>query len=707
VQAIDTIQCIVGPRYIDRLTFSSILVLGTISIAWAIVAILRGCSRVGGRSRLAANVRVAATDAASVATAVSIQVLFLLYPLSCAFICRTWVCDTYIVDGEEKQFMADDKFVECGSPEYGTLVAVALALVIVVIIGMPALQYWMLRRWRKPLDRLFVATEDGHRVPSTDGRLILGEMYVLYKPHFYLGAIADAVVKLVLTAVLGVVFKDAQTTGLVIAGILCVALGFIFAVFTPFVHRAANYIVLATYISLVATCAEMAVAYNMVLAEQTQRAKALHSVLQTITLMLYMLPFAWGVWDLFEMSSSPCYRCAKACVNKTVNAAKAATASACKDNAAAALSATRNVARAERIRKRNRAIVIKVKRISRDALRDGRRSQCLAMLLSDLRPLAECAAAFVESKTPTKSSGLSVRSEPSGEGGDVSHLVDAYNDAIDAASGTLDEFPLALTWKHCIAIESAARRVSKLVFAGRPDVTKGHNHQHGVVLLAFANVHALWRQEIARGICAQEAGGNDTAVPSMASATVVRNAVIALLCPGAHMGVFRMAQSAMTRVDSFIRRTTRRTPPRADMGLAVSEDASGEEDKDASREEDKGADEVEVAGADADENANVNVNADGGKGTRDRNGVTQMNPRKSAVVPAAEAWEESIGNPMYHSATRTRIHTLVSTNECKDGGSPGGTAKGTTETSNVNEETHSMALVVTQGGSEDELEMAV
>jgi len=55
----------------------------------------------------------------------------------------------------------------------------------------------------------------------------------------------------------------------------------------------------------------------------------------------------------------------------------------------------------------------------------------------------------------------------------VSNAVNAYNVAIKAAAEVLGEFPLALTWKHYIDIESKARKLSKLVFEGKPDLMKG------------------------------------------------------------------------------------------------------------------------------------------------------------------------------------------------------------------------------------------
>ena len=82
------------------------------------------------------------------------------------------------------------------------------------------------------------------------------------------------------------------------------------------------------------------------------------------------------------------------------------------------------------------------------------------------------------------------------------------------------------------------------MFEGQPDVMKGDQGEQGVVVLAFDNVHMLWRDEIARIVCVNEADGDDTAVPSMKSAVICRNATIALLSPGARMGSFRVAVNA-------------------------------------------------------------------------------------------------------------------------------------------------------------------
>ena len=538
VQALDAIQCMVGPRYIDRLVFTAVILLGSISIAWTVVGVLQLCACACGRrvcSRLASKARVAVLGATSVATTVSIQILFLMYPLSCAFILRTWVCDEYSVNGETKQFMADDKFVECTSPEYYMLAAIAAVLVVVVVIGMPALQYWMLSSWMRPFDRLFVPTDEGCLVPSVDGESVLGPLYVLYKPRFHLWALVDAAVKLVFTAVLGVVFKDAQQTGLVAAVLLFAILGFVSALLAPFVHHGSNHIVLATYVAIMANCVEASVSYSMSLQDQTNRAKMLHEVLATATLVLYLLPFAIGFWHLFDVSSWPICRSLKRCRRGMRNGSGAA-----------------NTVDQQKggIVKKEQINLFQEKDIIREAQLDHRRSRALTVLLNDIRPLAGQAvvlAVFVSSTSSVARKGKRKAAWKD----QLSNAVKAYDDAANAALEAIREFPLALTWKHCTDIESAARQLSKLVFKERADAMKGgaagEGGHHGIVVLAFANVQALWRNEIAVNVCAQEADGDDTAVPSMAGVVVCRNAVIALLCPGANMGSCKMIAGATAK----------------------------------------------------------------------------------------------------------------------------------------------------------------
>jgi hypothetical protein len=521
VQAADGIQCMVGPRYIDRLIFTAVVVLGSVGTAWAVVGAMHMCACICGRASICGRRRLArhmrsTLSASSAATTVSIQILFLLYPMSCGFIMRTWVCDSYNVNGEKRRFMADDKFVECNSSEYGTVVAVAGVLVVVVVVGMPALQYMMLRRWRQPFDQLFVPTEEGRLVPSVAGDDVLGPLYVLYKPRFYMWALADAAVKLIFTGLLGVVFNDEQQTGLVFSAILCVGLVIVTAILMPFVYQTANYIVLATYAAIIANCAEAAMSYSGP-TDETTPVGNLHVVLETVTLVLYVFPFAIGFWDLFEVSSWPIYRRLKKCAGK----------------AAAALCFVGRMYPAHKGNCAELAIVIKAKDCLREARLDERRSRQFAVLLSELRPLADSAAAsFTASKSVSRC-----------EKGKADQAVDAYTSAVDTAVDALGEYPLALQWKHYIAVESTARKLSKIVFEGQPVVMKGGGG-HGEVVLAFENVRELWNQGIARNVCVTEADGDDTAVPSMKAAVVCRNAVVALLFPGAHMGSFHMDVTA-------------------------------------------------------------------------------------------------------------------------------------------------------------------
>ena len=119
----------------------------------------------------------------------------------------------------------------------------------------------------------------------------------------------------------------------------------------------------------------------------------------------------------------------------------------------------------------------------------------------------------------------------------IEALTATYDAAIEAAAATLVKAPLTLTWLHLIHIENAAKKLSKAAYGHRPE-TKS-KAVRGAVLLSNTNVHEIWRNRVAKTLCnVSIAEGDTSAEPNMAGAVIVRNAVIALLCPGTEMGLF-------------------------------------------------------------------------------------------------------------------------------------------------------------------------
>ena len=141
----------------------------------------------------------------------------MLYPATATTILRTWVCDEYTAnDGTVTKFLSDDTAVECsydpGSP-YVASVGLAIAMVVILIIGVPMLQLLLLWKWTHPFQRLYVPSEEGEWLSNPTAKRLLGALYSTYKPEAYMGALASTLIKLILTAVVGLAFNEAQGTG--------------------------------------------------------------------------------------------------------------------------------------------------------------------------------------------------------------------------------------------------------------------------------------------------------------------------------------------------------------------------------------------------------------------------------------------------------------------------------------------------------------
>ena len=90
-------------------------------------------------------------------------------------------------------------------------------MVVVIVIGVPLLQALLLWKWVHPFNQLFIPTEDGDLVPRKAAKRLVGPLYQLYQPRYALGALVNIAIKLVLTAVVGLVFNTAQKTGMLLS----------------------------------------------------------------------------------------------------------------------------------------------------------------------------------------------------------------------------------------------------------------------------------------------------------------------------------------------------------------------------------------------------------------------------------------------------------------------------------------------------------
>lgn len=267
----------------------------------------------GNRRRWLARVAV------PTATTVSILVSFLLYPLTCAYVIRIWVCTPFLVNNETIRFMTDDMLVECRGAAYDEVVAFGIALVTFVVIGMPLMQWLLLRRWAHPFNRLYIPTEDGHVQPSEDGERVLGSLYIMFKPTHYWWSLLDSATKLLLTSFISLPFAESQGTGLIISSMICCVLMSVMMIDGPFVDAGANSLGALTYASLASLYAEagfkvFALQYDDLQGgsggddDGSAQFEPLRWVFENLVLVMYVLPALYGIFAMLRVDTWSKYR---------------------------------------------------------------------------------------------------------------------------------------------------------------------------------------------------------------------------------------------------------------------------------------------------------------------------------------------------------------------------------------------------------------
>ena len=108
---------------------------------------------------------------------------------------------------------------------------------VVVVLGVPLFQFLLVRAWVQPFQRLHIPTEEGTWVPNPVPKRLMGALYSTFKPWAYKGALANTLIKLLLTAVVGLVFNKSQGNGMLLSAFFCFGWSFGLAVHRPFVYH--------------------------------------------------------------------------------------------------------------------------------------------------------------------------------------------------------------------------------------------------------------------------------------------------------------------------------------------------------------------------------------------------------------------------------------------------------------------------------------
>ena len=120
---------------------------------------------------------------------VSGNIIFLIYPNACNAVLRTIVCNTYTdADGRQTQWLADDLLLKCDTASdtnYAMVWALAVAMIFIVVVGMPLVLTRILWFWRYPINMLYVSDETGTWVPAAEANAAVGTLYGQYKAQFW------------------------------------------------------------------------------------------------------------------------------------------------------------------------------------------------------------------------------------------------------------------------------------------------------------------------------------------------------------------------------------------------------------------------------------------------------------------------------------------------------------------------------------------
>ena len=209
ISVFEVMDCFLGPRHEGRLICTTLTALTMLAVAGAVPRFLRCFTR--GR-RLAIHDTQLVSNLSHFLRKGQLILIFLVYPALTSTIVRTFVCNDYAYDdqGNATFWLVDDTVVQCEvvtprklatsvvtmltsskssnttaaasatisearpssllyeSSPYSLLYAYAWCMVVVVVLGFPAMVGYKLYTWRHPFDRIYFVGEDGREKPTVE-----------------------------------------------------------------------------------------------------------------------------------------------------------------------------------------------------------------------------------------------------------------------------------------------------------------------------------------------------------------------------------------------------------------------------------------------------------------------------------------------------------------------------------------------------------
>ena len=606
---LEFVNCMVGPRHMDRLSFAICTIIGVPLAIWVVVLLLQGAGLLARRCCSKSSPILAFANwlcravNSNLATTLSALVVFLVYPRATATILRSFVCTAYTgmhggptvdaldatspaqllpwaakKDPFNTYWLEDDPSVQCelGESQYLNMLIVASVACCLIVIGCPLLQYMLLRRWRYPYNALHVPTDKGTYVPSEQGNAVLGQLYTFYRHHFWAMGSVDMLFKTLLAGFLGVVYQDDQVTGLALSSLACGIIAALYMTLQPFEHLQANYIAALAHFALaamyVSSIAEVTAMEATLRGGVTTRPEARH-VLDAAVMVLYLAPIVVGILDLVRIDK---WRSTQRTANGCRRWCSWISCFDCREHPTAMYD--HNV-------------------LARQAAVDAGRAAAFASFVGELSGVTR--TSFVarwrqknwkQTGTETQparrvkiprcrfcrwnrwdsgelggrawASQASLKGKGGGGGetvGGENNASTAFDEAVVALGQELRTQPLTVSFDLLIDAENCARKLSRMVFPSGGQVlhrfsatsSKGEPApvpfaKLGHVMLSFAWVEQLRKVRVTELLCVLErASGRSHA--SMDTIGACRDTVLALLCPGTDFGSLHLMKLQQER----------------------------------------------------------------------------------------------------------------------------------------------------------------
>ena len=184
----------------------------------------------------------------SVATRLMVYFILFTYPGVSSFILRTWKCKSY---NDGTRWLVSDLSFQCDTENYYYLLVFTVFLMFLIILGMPIYIYRRVRQYRYPQNRLYnINSQTGQLEPLRDTNLVIGSLYIDYKPKFWGFEAFEMFRKLLLTSGIGLVATRDPQLQMFVSMIVIILLTVLYAFVRPYASHSDNKLQLMCFLTL-------------------------------------------------------------------------------------------------------------------------------------------------------------------------------------------------------------------------------------------------------------------------------------------------------------------------------------------------------------------------------------------------------------------------------------------------------------------------